>query len=180
MLLLVYNISVITLIESLVFKIIDIEEKLQQLGQQLYNSLELILEEKSISRSQLAERLDRSQSSLNKLLYDLKLGKLTLKSLLVIANAIDVDITYIFEKKHIKQEVDNSMWKTRIQNTINILPIGAIIELNQILAAYWTTLTNPQKQQLGKWFYSDVLAGTYPNIKFHHKNSANHAYYEII
>lgn len=165
-------------LKGLVITIFD--EQLQQLGQQLYNSVELILEEKSISKGQLAERLNRSQPSLNKLLHDLKLGKLTLKSLLIVANAIEVDINYIFEKKYNKQEVNYFMWKTRIQNVISTYPIGAMIELNQILAAYWTPLTNTEKQQLGKWFYSEVLAGNYPNIMFHHKNSANHAYYEII
>ena len=87
---------------------------------------------------------------------------------------------YIFEKKYYREEVNFFMWKNRIIPILNAMPKGAIVELNQILAAYWATFTNPQRQQLGKWFYNDVLCGAYSNIRFHHKNSTNHAYYEVI
>mgnify|MGYP000850954270 FL=1 len=133
-----------------------------------------------MSKAQLAEKLERSQPSLNKLLYDLRLGKLTLKSIVQLTNALDVEISYLFEKKYSKREVNYSMWKTRIQKVVNALPKGAIVELNQILAAYWAGLSNPQKQQLGKWFYNDVICGGFSNVRFHHKNSANHAYYQIV
>ncbi|WP_209701891.1 DUF1413 domain-containing protein [Clostridium algifaecis] len=72
------------------------------------------------------------------------------------------------------------MWKTRIITATSTMPTGAIVELNQILAGYWASLTNPEKQKLGKWFYSEVESGSFPNILSHHKNTANHAFYEII
>lgn len=72
------------------------------------------------------------------------------------------------------------MWKTRIITAISTMPKGAIVELNQLLAGYWASLTNPEKQKLGKWFFSEVNSGTFPNIQWHHKNTANHAFYEII
>jgi hypothetical protein len=54
--------------------------------------------------------------------------------------------------------------------------VGTKFELKELLSAYWGTLTDTQKQQLGKDFYLDVVTGVYSNIKFTEKGKNNHAF----
>lgn len=157
--------------------------KLQLIGKRILISLEKILDEKKFTKAELSERLNRSVTSTNKMLYDLKSGKSTLNTLLQLSEALEVDISKLFGEVDSYERRDFGMtniWRSKIRNEVSQYPMGTIFELNKLLPTEWEPLTNSEKQQLGRDFYKEVLAGMYPNIRFHHKNSANHAYYEII
>ena len=123
--------------------------------------------------------MERTPSSLNKLFFDMKLGSISLKNLYYLALNLEVDVKELFEKANIEQEVEDSMWRKRIFAATSAMPNGAQVELKQILAPFWSSLSYSKRKLLGKKFYWDVLDRVYPNIHFLKKKSDNHALYEI-
>lgn len=153
------------------------DNQIIEIGQQLYDKVDEILKDKSLTRTDIANSIGRSITSFNKLLYDLKVGKISLKNLIIITTALDVELSDFFKISTIIKE-EKEMYRTLILQAVNPMTLGTKFELKEILSSVWSTLSYPDRQRLGKQFNQDVLSGLYPMIKFIGKKSNNHAEYE--
>lgn len=153
------------------------DNQIIEIGQQLYDKVDEILKNKSLTRADIANSIGRSITSFNKLLYDLRNGKISLKNLIIITTALDVELSDFFKISTIIKE-EKEMYRTLILSTVNPMASRTKFELKEILSSVWSTLSYPDRQRLGKQFNQDVLSGLYPMIKFIGKKSNNHAEYE--
>jgi len=133
---------------------------------------------KNITREEIAAFLGRSVSSLNKLLFDLKDGRINLVNLINLANAINVEVIEFFKESNAKEE--ENMVERQIATITSSMHPGTKFGLKDILAAsIWPLLSYPERQKQGKLFYRDVKDGKYPHIRFVRKKGNNHAEYVI-
>ena len=157
----------------------SIDEKTKQIGEQLYNGIDQILRDGNKTRSDLARKLERSATSLNKLLYDLRAGRSSLKNLVLLSVALDFELSAFFEKCANIKEDKKTMYNQIITNAINNMPPGTRFELKELFSpSVWNPISYPDRQSFGRDFNRDVLAGMYPRIRFIGKKSNNHAEYE--
>ncbi|MHB8124608.1 MAG: DUF1413 domain-containing protein [Desulfitobacteriaceae bacterium] len=135
---------------------------------------------KSISREQIANSMSRSVPGLNKLLYDLRDGKIGLENLVGLANALEEPLTELFKDPTTKAGEDYTMFIRRLLNTTKSMETGKKFELKDILPELWPALHHPEKQDFGRRFFRDVNNGIFPSVKYVRKKPNNHAEYIII
>lgn len=149
-----------------------------QIGSIIANAILSIMKEKAISEEELLQRLGRKTNSFSRYMYDVRNGNLTLQSIVNIANALDIDVFNIINKKFQREIIDMN---TLIQKGTNNFKPGEIVDLPKLLDFMWPSLSFGERKKIGKEFYNEVLVGGYSNlIKLHHKTASNHAYYEIL
>lgn len=156
----------------------DIMQTKEEIGNVIANAILSVMKEKAISEEELLKRLGRKTNLFSRFMYDVRNGNLTLQSIVNIANALEIDTFKIINQKFHKEVID---LKTLIQKGVNSFNPGDIVDLPKLLDFMWPSLNFGERKKIGKEVYNEVLIGNYSDfIKFHHKTSSNHAYYEIV
>ncbi|MDR3600859.1 MAG: DUF1413 domain-containing protein [Desulfosporosinus sp.] len=135
---------------------------------------------KNISREQISNSMSRSVPSLNKLLHDLRDGKIGLENLVSLANALEEPLLELFKDPPVMAKEEYAMFIPRLLNTTNSMKTGQKFELKEILTGLWPALLHPEKQEFGRRFFRDVNSGIFPRVKYVRKKPNNHAEYVII
>lgn len=150
----------------------------EELGEAIASGIERALQEKYMSEEEFLTKLGRKPNLFSRFMYDVRKGNLTLQSVINIANALDVDVFDLLDKNRAKERWD---LETLLAKGKKKFTAGEVVDLPKLLDFMWESLDFGERKRLGKEVYGQVMRGNYAtHIRFHHKTSSNHAYYEIV
>lgn len=73
------------------------EKREVEIGNLIYTNIINLIKHNGVSKSIFAKRINKTPQSLNKILYDLKRGNISLKNLTLISDELNVDISDLFQ-----------------------------------------------------------------------------------
>ncbi len=152
----------------------------KEIGETIATTIEAIIRKKNVDKVTFLKKIERT-NTYSRFLYDVKNASLTLRTLINIANALEVKVEELFKATKYKREVYEEM-ETLIEKGAKKYRSGDVVNLTQLFDFMWDSLNNTERRNLGKEVYEAVaIQGQFANlIKFDHKKSNNSAYYRIV
>lgn len=74
------------------------EKREIEIGNLIYKNIIYLIKSKDINKSIFAKKINKTPQALNKILYDLKRGNISLKNLSIISDGLNVEVYNLFEK----------------------------------------------------------------------------------
>lgn len=157
------------------------ESKLILLGKNMCRKIDYLIRSRNLSKTEFAQRINKTPHSLNKIMYDLRKGNISLKNLALIADGLEIEIEQLFKCISEDISLNISLDNNYIQELIYNMDIGSEFELKELLNEHWQLIDKGERIRIGKTFLEDVKSNSvYKNIKFERIKSNRHALYKRI
>lgn len=157
------------------------ESKLILLGKNMCKKIDYLIRSRNLSKTEFAQRINKTPHSLNKIMYDLRKGNISLKNLALIADGLEIEIEQLFKCISEDISLNISLDNNYIQELIYNMDIGSEFELKELLNEHWQLIDKGERIRIGKTFLEDVKSNSvYKNIKFERIKSNRHALYKRI
>lgn len=157
------------------------ESKLILLGKNMCKKIDYLIRTRNLSKTEFAQRINKTPHSLNKIMYDLRKGNISLKNLALIADGLEIEIEQLFKCISEDISLNISLDNNYIQELIYNMDIGSEFELKELLNEHWQLIDKGERIRIGKTFLEDVKSNSvYKNIKFERIKSNRHALYKRI
>lgn len=143
--------------------------------------IDYLIRSRNLSKTEFAQRINKTPHSLNKIMYDLRKGNISLKNLALIADGLEIEIEQLFKCISEDISLNISLDNNYIQELIYNMDIGSEFELKELLNEHWQLIDKGERIRIGKTFLEDVKSNSvYKNIKFERIKSNRHALYKRI
>lgn len=157
------------------------ENKEAVLGNNICRKIDYLIRNKKLSKTEFAHVINKTPYALNKIMYDLRKGNISLKNLILIADGLEIEIEQLFKCVSKENNLDIHLDKNYIQKQIYSMDVGTEFELKELLDEYWQLIDKGERIRIGKIFLEDVKSDSvYKNIKFERIKSNRHALYKRI
>lgn len=157
------------------------ESKEIVLGNNICKKIDYLIKNKKLSKTEFAQIINKTPYALNKIMYDLRKGNISLKNLVLIADGLDIEIDQLFKCMSEDNSLNITLDNKYIQELIYNMDIGAEFELKELLNDHWELIDKGERIRIGKNFLEDVKSNSiYKNIKFERIKSNRHALYKRI
>lgn len=151
------------------------------LGNEIYKKIEYFIKSKNLSKTEFAQQIDKTPHALNKVMYDLKKGNVSLKNLVMISDGLGVETEELFKAISDEKALNITLDRECIQELIDKMALGTEFELKELLNDHWKLIDKGERIRLGKTFLEDVKSQeVYKHIKFEGIKTNRHVLYKRI
>lgn len=151
------------------------------LGNEIHKNIEYFIKSKNLSKTEFAQQINKTPHALNKVMYDLKKGNVSLKNLVIISDGLGVGTEELFKSGSYEKALNVTLDHEYIQKLIDKVTLGTEFELKELLNDHWKFIDKGERIRLGKIFLEHVKSQEiYQHIKFEGIKTNRHVLYKRI